>query len=122
MALYTYITSADRGTLDASQRAFEAWARAQGHPAGIQNATNLTEPVPGGSVLQEVLSRVGKGDTLLVSSLKSLGTLPSQIEQNLVAAVTSGVALHVLDIGRVENSLVAIRAALDASTSCGSCP
>ena len=32
-----------------------------------------------------------------------------------MTAVANGVALHVLDIGRVETSLVAIRAALDAS-------
>jgi DNA-binding transcriptional regulator YiaG len=114
MALYTYVPSTSEYEVDVAHRAFEAFARSQGFPAGISSATNLREPVAGGAVLQDVLSRVGKGDTLLIQSLGALGSLPSAIERNLLLAVASGVALHVLDIGRVETALVAIRAALDA--------
>jgi DNA-binding XRE family transcriptional regulator len=114
MSLYTYVAAAETYQVDVAQRAFEHFARSMGFPAGIQNATNLQEPAPGGPVLQDTLSRLGKGDTLVVSNLGALGTYPSQIERHLLAAVASGVALHVLDIGRIEGALVPIRAALDA--------
>ena len=102
MLLVTYIPTVDRGSLDASQRAMEAFARSQGWPNGIKSADNVTEATPGGYALQSILSRLGRGDTLVVSSLAALGTLPSEIERNLMAAVSSGVALHVLDLGRIE--------------------
>src|SRR2546430_2243389 len=104
----TYVATADRGTLDASQRAMEAFARSQGWPAGIKSADNVSEQTPGGYALQSILRRLGRGDTLVISSLADLGMLPSEIEKNLMAAVSSGVALHVLDLGRIENSLLAI--------------
>jgi hypothetical protein len=78
MSLYTYVAAAESYQVDVAQRAFEHFARSMGFPAGIQNATNLQEPAPGGAVLQDVLSRVGKGDTLVVSNLGALGTYPSQ--------------------------------------------
>jgi ribosome-binding protein aMBF1 (putative translation factor) len=115
MLLYTYICGSDRGTLDAAQRSMEAYARAQGHPAGIQSATNLAESIPGGPVLQETLSRIGRGDTLVVQSLSAFGTLPSEIEATLMKAVASGAAVHLIDLGRIENSLLAVRATLEVS-------
>jgi DNA-binding transcriptional regulator YiaG len=115
MLLVAYIPTVDRGSLDASQRAMEAFARSQGWPNGIKSADNVTEAVPGGYALQSILGRLGRGDTLVISSLSDLGTLPSEIEKNLMAAVSSGVALHILDLGRVENSLLAIRATLGVS-------
>ena len=68
MANYAYLASLPKGGTgegpDFELQAVKAFAIAQGWPAGLKSAQTVREPTPGGPVLADLISRLGKGDVL----------------------------------------------------------